>query len=247
MAAVTLIGSVLSFNLLHKEPQTDPVTLCRTDQQLTEHRVVIVDATDPFAPDQAQRLRAAIDEERRALPKNGKLTVTLVTSEKPFEPTNVISLCNPGSADDANPLISNPRQIEEFWRERFADPINEVTNRLLKIPTALSSPILQTIAAVSWRVDFDSRIPGRHLRIISDMLQHEPGGYSHYRLGDPQVPFAKTGLATEVQTADLTGVTVKIDYLRRPEALQFQTDAQKSFWQQWFKDRGASQIDFLGF
>jgi hypothetical protein len=207
------------------------------------HMVLVIDATDPFTRDQAARLRASVAEERAALPRFGKLSLLFVSPKTPFEPEAIISLCNPGTGNDADPLFSNPRQIEEFWRQKFADPIDVAVTRLLKLPTATRSPILETITAATWRHDFDARVPWRRLRIVSDLLQHETGIYTHYQLGDPWLRFTRTALAKKVE-ADLTGVGVRIDYLRRPEAIQFQNETHRNFWERWFTERGATSVDF---
>jgi hypothetical protein len=243
LLSVIFVGTVLGFNLFHRAPAVDKDTLCRKDVPLEYHTVLIIDATDPFTHDQAARLRASVADERAALPKFGKITLLFISPKAPFEPETIISLCNPGSGTDADPLLSNPTQIEEFWQRKFANPIDTAVNRLLVLPSAPRSPILETITAASWRYDFDARVPYRHLRIISDLLQHEPGGYSHYQSGDPWPRFIRTALAKKVE-ADLTGVTVRIDYLRRPQAIQYQNETHRKFWERWLKERGAISVDF---
>src|SRR5262245_54210103 len=113
LGSVMFTGAVLAFNLLHRTPAVDKNTLCLRDIPLEYHTVLLIDATDPFTRDHAARLRASVTEERAELPKFGKLTVLFVSPNTPFEPETIISLCNPGSATDADPLFSNPNQIEE--------------------------------------------------------------------------------------------------------------------------------------
>ena len=195
LASIMFTGAVLGFNLLHRTVAIDKDTLCRKDIPLAHHTVFIVDATDPFTRDQAARLKASVVNERTWLPRFGKLTVLFVSPKAPFEPETIISLCNPGSAIDANPLFSNPTQIERFWERQFAVPIDTAVNRLLKAPSGGGSPILETITAATWRYDFDVSVPHRRMRIVSDLLQHEPGGYSHYQRGDPWKRFLQSALA----------------------------------------------------
>ncbi len=40
------------------------------------------------------------------------------------------------------------------------------------------------------------------------------------------------------------GVAVRIDYLRRPEAIQYQNEAHRKFWERWLTERGATSVDF---
>jgi hypothetical protein len=243
LASLVFVGGVLGSNLLHRSPALDKDTLCRKDVPLQYHTVLVVDATDAFTRDQAVRVRASVADERAALPKYGKLTMLFVTPNKPFEPEDILSLCNPGSGSEADPLLSNPGQIESNWRKQFAEPIDAAVVRLLSLPTAKRSPILETITAATWRYDFDSRISHRRLRIVSDLLQHEFGGYSHYQGGDPWQRFTRSALTKKVE-ADLTGVAVRIDYLLRPEAMQHQGEAHRKFWERWLTERGAASVDF---
>jgi hypothetical protein len=243
LTSLVFVGGVLGSNLLHRPPPVDKESLCRKDVPLEYHTVLVIDATDAFTRDQVARLRASVSDERAALPKYGKLTLLFVTPNKPFEPEEILSLCNPGSGSEADPLLSNPGQIESNWRKKFAEPIDAAVARLLSLPTAKRSPILETVTAATWRYDFDGRIAHRRLRIISDLLQHELGGYSHYQVGDPWLRFTRTALAKKVD-ADLAGVAVRIDYFRRPEAMQYQNEAHRKFWERWFTERGAASIDF---
>jgi hypothetical protein len=245
LASITFTGAVLGFNLFHRPPAIDNETLCRKDIPLEHHTVLLIDATDSFTRDQAARLRASVAEERAQLPKFGKFSVLFVSPKTPFAPETIISLCNPGSGPDADPLFSNPIQIERFWEQKFAHPIDAAVDRLLNAPSAARSPILESITATTWRHDFDERVPHRRMRIISDLLQHEPGGYSQYQPGDPWKRFLRTALAKKVN-AELTGVVVSIDYLRRPGALQYQNEAHRKFWEQWLTQRGAVSVDFGG-
>src|SRR5260370_854079 len=106
-----IVGGVLGSNLLHKSAPIDNDTLCRRDVPLEYHTLLAIDATDAFTRGQVARLRASVSEERAALPKFGRLTLLFVTSNMPFEPEEVISLCNPGSGSEADLLMSNPNQI----------------------------------------------------------------------------------------------------------------------------------------
>ena len=243
LASAAFVGTVLAFNVIYRPPATDTETFCRTDLPLAYHAILLVDATDKFSRDQAEKLRATVKEERDAVPQFGKLTILFISPKAPFEPEQLLSMCNPGAGTDANPLFSNPEQIQAVWHQRLADPVNAAVRRLLILPSAPRSPVLESITSITWRNDFDHRVPHRYLRITSDLLQNEPGGYTHYQVGDPWNRFARTTLAKKVD-ADLTNVVVKIDYLRRPETLQYQNETHKRFWERWLIDHGAASVDF---
>ena len=243
LVSVAFVGTVLAINLSQRPLSIDNDTLCRNDAPLEYHTIVLVDATDRFNRDQAARVRAVIAEERAALPTFAKFSLLFISAKKPFEPETLVSLCNPGSGKDADPLLSNPDQIERVWAQKFAAPIDAAVDRLLDLPSAPRSPILQAITGLTWRVDFDGRIPHRRLHLVSDLLQYP--GYSLYQRpsGDLWTRFARSPIANQVE-ADLTNAVVKIDLLRQPNSLQYQNWAQRKFWDRWFKERGATSIDF---
>jgi len=249
IASIVCVGTVLAFSLTQRPPAVDKDTLCRTDAPLEHHTVILVDATDGLSREQATTVRASIAEERSTLPTFAKFTVLLINPSTPFEPREVASFCNPGAAKSANPLFSNPDQIARVWERQFAAPIDSAVAGVLNTASASRSPILQSIAAVSWRIDFDGRILHRRLRLVSDLLQHEPGrgGFTHYQnqSGDLWAQFSRNSLAKHA-SADLTKAAIKIDLLRGPKTIAYQSADHRRFWERWFQEHGASSIDFSG-
>jgi hypothetical protein len=243
--ALMVAGGAGYFGVVSRPPPLDPITLCRLDQRLESSVTIIVDTTDALTRLQASRLAAAVRDAREALPIHGRLTLLFLDADNPFDPREILSLCNPGSVRDLNPFTQTASRVERRWRASFEAPIDAAVEALTRAPTARRSPIIETIAAATARPDFDSRVPRRRLLVVSDLLQHEPGGYSHYT-GDLRWPrFAASRLA-DAAWADLTGVEVEIEYLRRPESARVQTEAHRAFWHEWFMRSGAASVRFLG-
>lgn len=241
--ALVVLVSTAALALVNRQPALDEKTLCPREQQLETSVVVLVDTTDALTPVQAKRLLATVREARDQLPTYGKLTLLFLDAKAPFEPKELVSLCNPGSPRYVNPLFQTASRIEKRYRQSFGSPVEKALEVLLRAPTATRSPILEALTAATWRPDFDTRVKNRKLYIVSDLLQHEPGGYSHYQPGDLWARFMHAGLSRKVP-ADLTGMQVRIDYLYRPEAMQYQNDAHQAFWTRWLTKRGAVSIDF---
>ena len=242
-AALAVLVSTGAIALINRQPTLDEKTLCPQEQKLESSTIVLVDTTDALTLVQTNRLLAAVAEARGELPVYGKLTLLFLDAKAPFDPKELVSLCNPGSPRYANPLFQTASRIEKRYRESFGGPVEKAVEALLKAPTAARSPILEALTAVTWRSDFDARVKNRKLFVVSDLLQLGEGGYSHYQGGDLWVRFVRSGIARKVE-ADLTDVRVKIDYLRRAEATQHQNDAHRAFWTRWLTERGAATIDF---
>ena len=162
-AALMILGSlsVLAFMAagayLNRAPALDATTLCPSDQALTTSVVVLVDTTDPLDQTQAARLLATVRRVRETLPTFGKLTLLFLDANTPYEPKELVSLCNPGSPRGVNPLFQTESRVAKRWNESFGAPIDQAVSQLLLAPTAKQSPIIEAITAATWRPDFDSR------------------------------------------------------------------------------------------
>jgi hypothetical protein len=143
----------------------------------------------------------------------------------------------------ANPFYQNPDRIARVWKRDFANKLDQAVSALANAPTAERSPILDSIAAASWRRDFDRRIPNRRLIVVSDLLEYDPGDFSLYRKGNPWLRFRHSAVSGQAQ-AELSGVSVQIELLRRPAWLALQAGTVRAFWQQWLGQRGATSVEF---
>src|SRR5262245_29918604 len=57
---------------------------------------VIIDPTDKFEQTHLRRIRTTIETERDRLPKGGRLTLLSLNTGSPWEPAELLSVCNPG-------------------------------------------------------------------------------------------------------------------------------------------------------
>ena len=241
--SIAILAGMGAINFLMKAPTLDSSTLCRADQPVTAHTVVLVDTTDALDHLQMAQLRAAIYDARDGLPQYGKLTVLFLSTKTPYEPTEVISLCNPGSWHATNPLYQNPERIRRIWTRDFAKKIDGAVAGLAHAPTAKLSPILEAITGISWRPDFSRRIAIRRLVIISDFLEYDPGVFSLYKVANPWSRYMRSGLVSRTQ-ADLSGVAIRAVMLHRPEWVNLQSHTLRDFWRRWFLDCGVTTVHF---
>lgn len=232
-----------AFTMLNRPP--DAVALCEQGARIAASTIVLVDTTDALTEIHRRRVRAAIEAERDALPRGGKLSVVTMNEADPSQPMEIVSACNPGKSADANPLFVTVSQVDKQWAAAFGGPVEAAIARASDAPVAGSSPLIATAAALLTRPDFDARVPQRRLVVVSDMLEHQKGGYSQIAGGDFWKSYVNSSLSRLV-TLDLRGVAVAIDYLARPNYSGVQGPAHRRFWQWLFTEAGAVEVTFIG-
>lgn len=225
---------------------TDAYTLCQSSGlKATATTLIMVDATDTFTQDQRRRLQSTVEFEREHLPEGGRLIIVSLNPDAPWEPAELVSVCNPGKGESANPLLVTRSKVEKRWQALFADPIDSAVQKSLDIATSERSPIIITLASLLARADFDTRVVSRRLVVISDLLEHEKGVYSQLRGGDFWSAYQASPLPKTARL-DLHSVSVAIDYLQRGKFASVQGPRHQGFWQRLFKEAGASEVKFLG-
>jgi hypothetical protein len=243
IAAVVGGFGASAFTLLNRPP--DAVALCEQGSHIAASTIVLVDTTDALTEIHRRRVRAAIEAERDALPRGGKLSVVTMNEADPSQPVEIVSACNPGKSGDANPLFVTVSQVDKHWAAAFGEPVEAAIARASEAPAAGSSPLIATAAALLTRPDFDARVPQRRLVVVSDMLEHQKGGYSQLGGGDFWKGYANSSLSRLV-ALDLRGVAVAIDYLARPNYAGVQGAQHRRFWQRLFTEAGAVEVMFIG-
>lgn len=232
---ISVIGlfSVAAFNAA---PALDPATECRADRKDPAHTVLLIDQSDPFSENDLAWVDELIDAEARALPRFGRLSVVLPNSAQPFEPMTLYAHCSPGSIDDANPILQNPRMIDDTWREHFYAPLSETVSETLKTTSQPSSPLFEALYAVGDRADFQDNRENRRLVIVSDLMQHSDS-FSFYRKGADLAAYSETSLARQVPRFD--GVDVVARIVPRQE-YDLPIGELKAFWRSYFDQTGAT-------
>jgi hypothetical protein len=243
-AAAAVVAVAVAAPMLGKPRATDQA-MCPIDGAITAHTIILVDTTDTFDAGQIAVLRSAADAAVRHLPKGGRLTLMLVDPDKPWQPREAISLCNPGDGAGANPLVETPSVERAEWRRKFSDRIEQEAQALASQPPAERSPLLESATAVLGRRDFGADTPNRALIYVTDGIENMPGGYSQYGLHEFQQAYLRSPLASQID-ADFTGVDVELDYLRRPSAGALQGTAHKAFWRWFFKQHHAKEVVIEG-
>ena len=225
--------SVAAFNAA---PALDPETECRADRKDPAHTIILIDQSDPFSANDLAWVDELIDAEARALPRFGRLSVVLPNSETPFDQSTLYMHCSPGSVDDANPILQNPRMIDNTWREHFYQPLSAIVGDTLETTSQPSSPLFEALFAVGDRADFQSNRDNRRLVIVSDLMQHSEG-FSFYRQGADLAAYSETSIASQLPSFE--GVDVVARIVPRQE-YDLPISELKAFWRTYFEQTGTT-------
>lgn len=218
--------------------------LCRTDQALAAHRVIVVDTSDSLSTEERKLVRRVIDREALAAGAYEKVSVLAVESDDPYQPKRLFSACAPKKASDATGMSENPHLYGAVWKRRFGAPLDAAIETELSGVSQNRSPLIQSIWGISRLYDFGPDVGRRRLVITSDMLQNS-SEFSQYGNTPNYQAYAQTHFG-RLHLPNLRGVEVVIYYLARPTTLPLQTGAHVKFWKGFFNAAGASHVEVVG-
>lgn len=240
---VIAAGVISTLLFIRPEPiQRDTVTLCPSTG-ITGVTAVLIDTTDGITPvSKADALNQLSTIVRSTAP--GELVEVFQTAPIVGEPLpSVTTLCNPGSPDLADPLISNPVLVQQRWDQQFEGPLDELFTELLHAEEATTSPLMesiQSIAVTSFGKLGRQTVP-KTLVVVSDLLQNT-SNYSHYSHVVDFGSFSADTDAYRALAADLRGVDVEILYLQRKTERAISGNDVVNFWYAWLDEHGAGRV-----
>ncbi len=235
------LGAFALAGVLLRAPPIDPETLCRTDSPLAAHTIILVDSTDKLEPRHRRRLAAVAQQERARLAQYERLTVMRIDWRNPREPKLLFSRCLPREPALANPLVENPRRAQERWNALFAEKMDTALRNAARGGAGNASPILEALGAAIAEPDFGAGLARRRLVLVSDLLEHQPDGFSLYVRG---ADFTSWSARADARTPDLSGVSVRVTLLDRAEFADLQDAARAKFWPAYFEAAGAQETVF---
>jgi len=240
-AAFVVLGGLGGAVFLLRPPPTDAETLCRTDIPVAAHTLVLVDATDRLEPRHRRKLRAVMAQERARLSQYDRLTVMRINVRRPQEPTILFSKCLPRPPEQANPLFENARTTRQRWDEAFANALDDALRSAQASGTARASPIVAGLRAAAADPDFGPEIPQRRLVLVSDLLEHDPQGFSLYA---PSADYAQWRAQAGNEAPNLAHVDLRVVPLDRPDQIARQALAHDRFWTAFFDAADVNSLTF---
>lgn len=241
IAAMLVLGGLGAATFLLRPPPTDAETLCRTDAPLQAHTIVLVDSTDRLEARHRRKLRAVLAQERARLGQYDRLTIMRLNVRRPQEPAILFSRCLPRPPEQTNPLFENARMAQQRWDEDFAGALDSALRSAQSGGPARASPIITSLRAVAADPDFGAEIPARRLALMSDLLEHDPQGYSLYAEG---AAFDAWRTSSPQGPPNLARVDVRIVPIDRPDHAERQSVALTEFWPAFFDASDVQTVSF---
>lgn len=231
VVALTVLGALAGAALWLRPPPTDATTLCRSDAPLHAHTIVLVDSTDRLEARHRRKLRAVLAQERARLSQYDRLTIMRINVRRPQEPAILFSQCLPRPPEQANPLFENARMVQATWDEEFAQALDSALRSAGSGGPQRASPIIAALRAVAADPEFGAEIPQRRLVLVSDLLEHNPQGFSLY-VSDSN--YADWRATAPSGPPDLARVDLRIVPVDRPDNAERQAYAIDQFWPAFF-------------
>jgi len=229
--AMLALGGLAGASFLLRAPPTDPETLCRTDAPLAAHTIILVDSTDRLESRHRRKLSAVLAQERARLSQFDRLTLMRINVREPQEPRILFSKCLPRPPEQTNPLFENARMVQQQWDEAFAEALNDALRSAGSSGPARASPIVASLRAIAADPEFGEDIPRRRLVLVSDLLEHDPQGFSLYA---GNADYAAWRAASPTGPPDLSRVDLRVAPIDRPDQAERQVQAMQRFWPAFF-------------
>jgi hypothetical protein len=237
VAGVALAGIVAVMMSLDT-PELGPDGCLANQVAPKAHTLVLVDQTDSFDENQLDYAKIAILAEYNRLKLGEKLSVVSLDAN-PTANRAGFEKCRLPQGVEVSELIANPIEIEQTFQQTVGKEMTAFIESLRGRPQASASPILEVVASTVDRADFSKGVDRRRLVIISDMAQAS-ADVTHYGAATEAGSFAIAPDVSQSLARDLSGVDVRIHYLRRASLRRMQTPAHACFWTTHFKEQGAN-------
>ncbi len=246
LALVALVaGSFLYFGLTSNGVEIDKSSNCPATGPRS-YTAVIIDATDSINAVQKVAIGNELSRVRSEIPRYGALAIYAAGFKGELS-RPAFAYCNPGHADDINPLTEGTRLAEKKWKEGFEKPLDSVLQGMLSASESNNTPLLEAIQSVSVqsfgpiRTAENSSIPKR-LIIVSDMLQNSENLSLYSGIPDVQ-DFLKTQAYRRIRS-DLDDVKVTILMIRRQTKKSIQGSELIRFWEELIAGEGGRLVHF---
>ena len=225
----------LNFKLSREPGLTED--LCPADGPRA-HLAILIDTTDPLTLTHLQRTRQILDSKIEAAHVGTRVSFSTVNPDSDVRQSAFFSICKPPSEKDASHLTANPRMIQEKYEAAFRTPVDDTLKRLLTIPEAQSSPIMEGLQEFASRIpEFTTTERRRELVIMSDLMQHS-NSFSFYRGGT----WNSFSDANGPERFGLAFNDVDISILRIPRAVEI-TETVDDFWARYLMAQGFDSVD----
>ena len=234
---ILVMGGFFIKAIINKQ-DIDEATNCPTDGTYY-HKAILIDTSQSYEPIQKNWINNQLKQIVKDTKKHEKVSIYTVGANYHESLSPLQSKCTPGDPSGANPFLENPQMLKEDWENGFLEPLERKFNDLLDNDAEGPSPFMEMVQAISIAAFQNEKASTKKkLFIFSDMLQNSERAH-HYKSDFNFQKFSESAEYLTVRT-DLTGVTIKVLYIRRRGAEKFQKGtAHAKFWQEYFNSMDA--------
>lgn len=239
--AAPILASVMAGPVLIGRPEPrDPQSLCPAARPVPS-TVMVVDRTDPLPAADLVRLQRVLRELAKSLVEDERLSIFMIDGQPVTSLRPIFSVCRPRDGKGANPLYENPRLLREEFARRFEEPLERAANSLIRTAQASTTPIFETLKAISDRPELSRNGMPRRLFIFSNMMANMPG-YSHYRhrMDYPQFADSPYGRTVKLDLSEVRVVVILVANVSLRS--QRSVEAHLAFWSRYFDAAGAASV-----
>jgi hypothetical protein len=235
--ACTVLLAVVVIVVTLKPTPVNALTGCPKSQTAPEaHTVILIDATDRLPRNELRFLQDLVMTEYMWLPEGGRLTVrTLLAAASDGED---IVVCRVAESSRTGGLLDNERRIRKRFDKIAGGPLADLFTDLADAPEQEASPIMEAVAMVLERSDFLQNVPDRRLIVVSDFAQHSD---SHSMYGGRGSMDPSREVAEEL-LRDMSGVDVRLQYVRRTNLRALQSRSHREFWETYVEEQEPNSI-----
>jgi hypothetical protein len=121
--------------------------------------------------------------------------------------------------------------VQAAWEEEFAAALESALRSASSGGPQRASPIVAALRAVAADPDFGAEIPHRRLVLVSDLLEHNPQGFSLYA---SDATYAAWRASSANGPPDFARVDMRVVPIDRPDHAERQASAMETFWPAFF-------------
>jgi len=233
---IGVAGVSISLFLLKPEKiEKDPLTLCPVKNGPSAFTSIVIDRTDSFGSISKADVEVELQDILDSTKEYEEISLFVVEPVEKSPLRSIISVCNPGTPDKADPWTQNPELVAKNWKTKFLTPLGDLLNRLLVEEEAPLSPIMESIQSVSITAlggSQKSSLP-RRIILISDLLQNSQA-WSLYTQNPDFEAFSEAKV-TRGLNPDLRGVSNELLFLQRETKIRIDEKKLLRFWIQWIE------------
>lgn len=236
-----LIVAGIILTLLWMKPEKivrNPLTLCPVKNGPSAFTTILIDRTDNFGSISKADVEVQLHDILNETKENELVSLYVVKPVEKAPLQSLITICNPGNPDEADPWVESPYIVDKNWKSKFKAPLDALLVQLLDEEKASLSPIMESIQSISVSAlggKRKSSLP-RKIILISDLLQNSQT-WSLYSQ-EPDFDAFSQADQTRGLNPDLRGVTIEIFFLQRETRRPVDENQLLRFWVRWIGHYG---------